>query len=655
LTLLVAFASTLLASIAPAAAESLPLVSPIFGDNMVLQRDKPNTLWGWSQPGREIRVEVAGVTATAVTGADGRWQVRIQPPAVGGPYTIRIVGPRTLELHEILVGDVWLCGGQSNMELGLGRARDGAAEIRMANHPEIRLFKVSQQVSYSSAGVVPGAWKICSPATVAEGGNGGFSAVAYFFARRLENELHVPIGLIQDAVGGTPVETWMNPDTLSQMKDFKTAMAEVARLRNRGGREYGNYIMHWYDEYDAGGKGNTWAAPTLDDTAWKPVRIPGGFRELEVADAPAVCWFRKVLALPDPLPPGPARIYLGVIEKMDTTYLNGRWIGASSWVENPRVYAIPDGTLRPGQNVLTVRVFKLKPDGGFESPAETLRLVLGDGTVIPLAGAWKGAVSVDCRPPHEMPLGFENYPTIPSVLYRGMIAPLAPLAMTGVLWYQGEANASRAFQYRTLLPAMIDDWRRLFDQGELPFYVVSLPAYMHRRDVPGDDPWAELREAQALTARQVRHVGLAVTIDTGDPDNIHPQDKQVVGERLALCALSGTYGRDICCEGPVFASAERLPGALKLHFNHADGGLVARGGKAEEFAVAGPDRKWHWAEARVDGDSVVVSSAQVPQPVAARYAWQANPAATLFNGAGLPAAPFRTDDWPGITEGRASP
>jgi sialate O-acetylesterase len=621
---------------------------------MVLQRGKPNTLWGWSQPGQEIRLEVAGVTATAVTGADGRWQVQIQPPAAGGPYTIKIDGPRTLELHEVLVGDVWLCGGQSNMELGLGWARAGADEIRMADHPEIRLFKVPQQVSYSGAAVVSGAWKICSPATVAEGGAGGFSAVAYFFARRLQDELHVPIGVIEDAVGGTPAETWMNPDTLRPMKDFGAAMTEINRLRTRGGPEYGNYVMHWYDEYDAGGKGNTWAAPTFDDTAWKPVRIPGGFRELGVADAPAVCWFRKVIALPDPLPPGPARIYLGVIEKMDTTYLNGRWIGASSWVENPRVYAIPDGTLRPGGNVLTVRVFKLKPDGGFESPAETLRLVLGDGTVIPLAGDWKGAVSVDCRPPHPMPLGFENYPIMPSVLYRGMIAPLAPLAMTGVLWYQGEANASRAFQYRTLLPAMINDWRRLFDQGELPFYVVSLPAFMHRRAVPGDDAWAELREAQALTARQVRHVGLAVTIDTGDPDNIHPQDKQVVGERLALSALRGTYGRDVCCEGPTFASAERLPGALRLHFEHAEGGLVARGGKPEEFSVAGADRKWHWAEARIEGDAVVVSSAQVSEPVAARYAWQANPAATLFNGAGLPAVPFRTDDWPGITEGHAT-
>ena len=641
--------STLVAAVP----EPRPFLSPVFGDNMVLQRDRPNTLWGWSEPGREVRVEIAGVTAATVVGADGRWQVEIQPPAAGGPYSIRIGGPQNLELHEVLVGDVWLCGGQSNMELGLGRARDGADEIKAANHPEIRLFKVPPQVAYTAAAVVPGSWQICSPATVAEGG--GFSAVAYFFARRLQAELHVPIGLIQDAVGGTPVETWMNPDTIRRMKEFAAAMTEIDRLRSRGGPQYGNYVMHWYDEYDVGLKGSTWAAPGLDDAAWKPVRIPGGFRELGVPETPAVAWFRREVTLPNPLPPGPASIFLGVVEKMDTTYLNGRWIGGSSWVENPRVYSIAPDVLRPGRNVLAMRVFKVLPHGGFESPAETLRLVLGDGTVIPLAGAWKGAVSVDCRPPHPLPLGFENYPTMPTVLYRGMLAPLAPLAIRGAIWYQGEANASRAFQYRTLLPAMIGDWRQLFRQPDLPFYVVSLPAFMHRRAEPGDDEWAELREAQALTVRNVAHTGLAVTIDTGDPDDIHPKYKRVVGERLALCALRGTFGRDVVSQGPRFVLAERLPGALRLRFEHTDGGLVAQGGKPGEFALAGTDRKWHWADARLEGDTVVVSSAQVPNPVAARYAWQANPAATLFNGAGLPALPFRTDDWPERTEGRVAP
>ena len=627
---------------------SLPFISPMFGDNMVLQRGKANRFWGWAKPGQAIRVEIAGQTATAVTGPDGRWQAEVKVPAPGGPYTVKITGPeQSVVLHEVLVGDVWLCGGQSNMELGLGRTRNGDEEIKLASHPEIRLFMVRQHVSYSPAAVPQGSWKICSPQTVAEGA--GFSAVAYFFGRKLQDELHVPIGLIEDCWGGTPAESWMSPETLHRLKDFDAPLAEIERLHAKGGPEYGSFLMHWLDEYDAGSQSNTWAAAELDNAGWKTVQIPGGFSELGVADVPSICWFRKGFTLPDPLPAGQATLCLGSIEKMDTAYLNGQWVGASSWVENPRAYVIKNGVLKPGRNVLAVRVFKLKPQGGFLAKPDELRLVLGNQSVIPLAGEWKGALSVDARPPHPLPLTFENYPTMPAILYEGMLEPVAPLAITGAIWYQGEANAERAYQYRTLLPAMIGDWRKLFGQGDFPFYIVSLPAFMHHRDQPGDDAWAELREAQALTARNVKNSGLAVTIDTGDPDNIHPKDKKVVGERLAVCALAGEYGKKISDAGPTFTSVEHLPGALKIHFRHTDGGLVVKGDKPEGFAVAGKDRQWHWADARVEGDSVVVSSPMAPDPQAARYAWEAGPAATLYNGAGLPAAPFRTDDWPGIT------
>ena len=631
----------------------LPFVSPMFGDNMVLQRGKLIRFWGWAKPGEPVCVEMAGRTAMAKAGADGRWQAEIRAPAPGGPYNVTITGSgQTVVLHEVLVGDVWLCGGQSNMQFGLGGARNGAEEIKTANHPEIRLFIVQSHVAYAPAAVPQGAWKICSPQTVAADGWQGFSAVAYFFGRKLQDELHVPIGLIEDCWGGTPAESWMSPETLHTLKDFDAPLAEIKRLHAKGGPEYGSFLMHWLDEYDVGLKGNSWAAPDLDDAGWKPVHIPGGFQELGVADVSAVCWFRKEITLPDPLPTGNATIFLGSIEKMDTTYLNGQWVGASSWVENPRAYEIKAGVLRPGRNVLAVRVFKLKPQGGFLSKPDTLRLVLGDRTAIPLGGEWKGTLSVDARPPHPLPLTFENYPTMPAVLFEGMIEPVAPLSIRGAIWYQGEANFERAHQYRTLLPALIGDWRRVFGQGDFPFYIVSLPAFMHHRDEPGDDAWAELREAQALTAATVKNSGLAVTVDTGDPDNIHPWDKQVVGERLALCALAGEYGEKIPCAGPTFTSMERLSGALKLHFRHTDGGLVVKGDKLAEFAVAGNDRKWHWADAKVAGDSVVVSSREVPEPQAARYAWQANPAATLYNGAGLPAVPFRTDDWPEITANR---
>lgn len=628
--------------------KSLPFVSPMFGDNMVLQRGKPIRFWGWAKAGESIQVELSGRTAKTKAGTEGRWQIEIEPPAPGGPYTVNISGAKTnITLHEVLVGDVWLCGGQSNMELGLSRAKNGTEEIKAADHPEIRFFKVQSQVAYSPRATVQGAWKICSPPTAGE--NGGFSAVAYFFGRKLQDELHVPIGLIQDCWGGTPAESWMDPESLRKLKEFYTPLAEIERLHQKGGPEYGSFLMHWLDEYDIG-QSNHWQAAGFDDSGWKPVQVPGGFSELGVADVPGIGWFRKEFTLPDPLPGGKAVLHLGVIEKMDTAWLNGQWVGASSWVENPRAYPIGDGILKPGKNVIAVRVFKVKTPGGFLSKANDLFLELGDHTKIPLAGEWRGALSADCRPPHPLPLAFENYPTMPAILFEGMIQPVAPLSLRGAIWYQGEANFQRAHQYRTLLPLMIGDWRKVFSQGDFPFYIVSLPKFMAHRDSPGDDAWAELREAQALTASALKNTALAVTVDTGEEDNIHPADKQIVGERLALCALANEYGKKIPFAGPTFVSVEKIPGALKLKFKNTEGGLVVKGDKLEEFSIAGKDHQWHWAEGKIVGDNIVISSPEVPEPIAARYAWQANPCATLFNAAGLPAAPFRTDDWPGITD-----
>ena len=620
-----------------------PFVSPMFGDNMVLQRGKPNTIWGWAKAGQEIRITIASNTAKTVTKDDGRWSVEIVPPAPGGPYTITIDGPQHVEFHEVLVGDVWLCGGQSNMEFGLGRARNGAEEIKMAEHPEIRLFMVNKQIAYAPVATPQGVWKICSPQTISADGWGGFSAVAYFFGRRLQQEIHVPIGLVQDCVGGTPAEAWTSAEALRPLKDFNATLDEVDRLRAKGGPQYGNYISHWYDEFDAGQKDNAWFARRLDERDWQTVTIPGGFRELRVPATPAVCYFRKTIVLPDPLPAGGAKIQLGVIERMDTTQINGHWVGASAWVENPRTYKIDDGILVPGTNVIAIRVFKTQSNGGFQSKPEELKLVLGEKTEIPLAGEWKGKLSVDARPPHPLPAGFENWPTMPAVLYNGMIAPVAPLAICGAIWYQGEANAGRAAQYQKLLPAMIADWRKTFGQGDFPFYIVSLAAFMAHKDNPGDDGWAELREAQDITARTVTNSGLAVAIDVGDAKDIHPKDKKEVGKRLALLALVKHYGEKFSCSGPQFAAVEKIPGALKIHFDHADGGLVVKGDKLEEFAICGEDRKWHWADAKIEGDTIIVSCAEVPQPIFVRYAWQANPKAVLFNGVGLPAVPFRTD------------
>ena len=624
----------------------LPLVSTIFGDNMVLQRGKKNTIWGWSDPGDKVRVEIAGKNASGVAGPERRWHVKIQPPAVGGPYTIKISGHQTMELHNVLVGDVWLCGGQSNMQLSLRFAKNGEEEVKAANFPEIRFFSVAPHPAYHRTDVVEGSWKVVSPETAER-----VSAVAYYFARKVQPEIHVPIGLVVDALGGTPAEVWTSAAALRPLKDFDVPLAELEKLAAPGAPEYGNYIMHWYDQYDIGIKGN-WAARDFDDSIWKSVDIPGGFSDLGVPETPAVAWFRKEVVAPDPLPGGRVLLFLGSIERMDTAYINGTQVGASAWVENPRAYFVPDGVLKPGKNIVAIRVLKTKPQGGFLGKPEELRVELGDKTSIPLAGKWKGQLSVDASPPHPLPIGYENWPVMPSVLYEGMLAPIAPLAITGALWYQGEQNSERGFQYRRILPAMITDWRKLFAQGDFPFYIVSLPAFGHRSETPIDDKWAETRESLALTTATVRNSCMAVTIDTGDPNNLHPKDKRPVGERLALCALAKQYGQKVVYSGPTLASIERLPSSVRLRFAHADGGLVVKGAKLEEFEIAGEDRKWYWADARIQGGTVVVSSPSVPNPKEVRYAWQSNPAATLFNGAGLPAGPFRTDTWPGMTEGQ---
>ena len=628
-----------------ATAKPLPFVSPLFGDNMVLQRGKANVMWGWSEPGDHIQIKIGEQTASAVAGADRRWQVKIQPPPAGGPYIIKITGRETVELHNVLVGDVWLCGGQSNMQLPLRFARNGPEEVKAANYPDIRFFSVTGHPAYRHSDVIEGTWKVVSPETA-----DWISAVGYYFARKLQHEIHVPIGLVVDALGGTPAEAWTSADTLRPLHDFDVPLAEVQRLAAERAPEYGNYVMHWYDEYDIGLKGN-WAAPELDDSTWKSIDIPGGFSGLGVPDTPAVAWFRKEIVLPDPLPEGRAVLFLGSVERMDTAYVNGKFVGASAWVENPRVYPLGEGLLKPGRNILAIRVLKTKPDGGFLGKPEELHLMLGDKSSIPLAGQWKGKLSVDARPPQLLPIAYENWPVMPAVLYEGMLKPIAPLSITGALWYQGEQNSPRGFQYRRILPVMIADWRKLFGQGDFPFYIVSLPAFKPRSATPVDgDEWTETRESQALTAASVPNSCLAVTIDTGDADNIHAKDKQPVGERLALCALANHYGKKVVDSGPTLKSVDRHPGAIRLHFAHTDGGLVVKGTKLEEFAIAGEDRKWYWADAQIKGKTILVSSPLVPSPKEVRYAWQSNPAATLFNGAGLPAGPFRTDTWPGITE-----
>ena len=413
------------------AAIARPLLSPIFGDHMVLQRGKLNTFWGWTTPGREIQVSVEDKSATIVAGPDGAWKAAVEVPAAGGPYTVTIHGgDEQVVLKDVMVGDVWLCSGQSNMAVGLRGTTGGPEAALAANLPAVRLYRVATRVAYAPVDTIKGNWQVCSAETA-----GGFSAVAFHFARKIHTELGVPIGLVVSAVGGSPAESWIGAEALARTGEFQPQVKLIAELHAKDAVEHGSFLMHWLDEHDVGGKGEAWAKPDFDDGAWRTVQVPGGFTELGVPTDPAIVWFRREVTLPDPLPSGITRIHLGIVERMDTVYVNGTWTGASSWVENPRAYTIPTGALKPGRNVVAVRVFKTRPAGGFMSPAETLRVQLGDGRTIALAGEWKAALSYDARPPATLPLDVENYPTMPTVLYNGMIAPFEPLAMTGAIWY----------------------------------------------------------------------------------------------------------------------------------------------------------------------------------------------------------------------------
>ena len=332
-------------SVARAALPELPLLSPILGDNMVLQRGKPNRFWGWTTPGRTVRVELGGRKQSAVAGADGRWSVAMEVPPVGGPYTATISGPRDVVLHNLLVGDVWVCGGQSNMAVGLRDTAHGPAEVRAASHPTLRLCTVKDQTTYDPAKTVKAEWKVCSPESAAS-----FSAVAYFFGRKLQSEVNVPIGLVEDCLGGSPAESWMSAPTLAPFAEFAPQLAEIRRLAAKPGPQYGSFLMHWLEEHDAGAKEPTWAASGVDDRGWTAVELPAGFSRGKVTGAPGTWWFRRTVEVAPGQAGAAAKLYLGEVDKMDTAYVNGRWVGASSWVEHPRVYEIPAGTLRPGSN-----------------------------------------------------------------------------------------------------------------------------------------------------------------------------------------------------------------------------------------------------------------------------------------------------------------
>jgi len=632
----------MLAIVFAAAARAEITPNALFSDHAVLQQGRETPVWGTANEGERVTVEFAGQKIVTIA-KEGRWLVRLRPLPAGGPYAMTISGRNAVTISDVLVGEVWICSGQSNMERQLG-PREGQPlitnwqeEAAAANYPRIRQFLVAQKPALAPAASVEGKWVVCSPQTVAD-----FTAVGYFFGRDLAVARHLPIGLIHSSWGGTPAESWTSLESLRQLTDFKESVERVERVRGElanGTYSYLRTLENWYQANDLGsGAGTPWSAPELDGTGWAPTNLPAFWEDTGLPGFDGVVWFRRTFDLPASWAGSDAELQLGAIDDADTTWVNGTQVGATSGWRVPRIYRVPAAILRPGRNVIAVRVLDTGGNGGIWGDGHPLQLAPAPGRTdapIPLDGEWLRKVSVRLGPIPYPPADYRNSPMVPSALYNGMIAPLLPYAIRGVIWYQGESNVGRERQYRTLFPALIADWRRAWDEGNFPFLFVQI--------APHKDMTPEIREAQLLTAQHTPATAMAVTIDCGDANDIHPAHKQPVGARLALAARALAYGEAIEFSGPIFEAVHIEAGHAVLRFTHLGGGLVAKDGPLVGFTIAGADKVFHPANAEIHGDTIVVASDSVPQPVTVRYAWANVPVGNLFNAAGLPASPFRTD------------
>jgi sialate O-acetylesterase len=635
-------------------------LASLFCDHAVLQRDLPIPVWGWAEPGETITVRLAVNEAKAVAGADGAWRVTLPPLPAGGPHEMTVAGRETITLHDMLIGEVWVCSGQSNMQMAVSGVLNGEEEIAAADYPAIRLFTVPNIPAMEPKADVLAEWKVCSPKSA-----GPFSAVGYYFGRKLHRELGVPVGLINTSWGGTVAEAWTSLKALRAEPELREIVDLFAAVdpNDEGTAAYEQAIQAWeeasrrMDSVNAGYP-RGWADPATATDDWGRMTLPAYWKARGLL-LNGVVWFRMEVEVPAAWVGEDLTLSLGVIDKADTTYFNNVMVGGITLEDREdafnlrRIYTVPGALVQPGRNTIAVRIFSHIWAGGLVGKADDLYLSQGEETIT-LAGEWRYGVEADfgnfAGPPMP-PLGAAN-PNTPTVLFNGMIHPLLPYGIRGAIWYQGESNASRGKEYQTLFPAMIADWRKHWGQGDFPFYFVQLANFQAGTDAGFDSQWGELREAQTMTLA-LPNTGMAVIIDIGESTDIHPKNKQDVGLRLALNALAKTYSRELVFSGPLFREARIEGKAIRLLFDHA-AGLTSRG-ELSGFAIAGADRRFVRAEAVIDGETVIVSSPVVPAPVAVRYAWAEDPACTLVNGAGLPASPFRTDDWVPLGAAAAQP
>ncbi len=616
--------------------------SHLFGDNAVLQRDCDLPVWGTAPAGDSITVEFAGQTV-AVQSENGKWMTRLKPVQAGGPYNMIFADRSTkLVLTNILVGDVWLASGQSNMRRPLGPCSwappvdNWQEEVAMAKYPRLRQFYVPEAIAYSPRTEANGYWTVCSPQAVRD-----FSAVAYFFGRDLQRVIKVPVGILDATYGGTVAAAWTSEGTLEKMAGVAESLSLVRKFAVNGidTNQYLSSLDGWYHRNDPGCKARlSWSSPALDTADWKEMDLPGFWKNGGLPDYRGVVWFRKVVSLPAVWAGKPAILNLGPIDDLDTTWVNGVRVGAMQHKGGIRRYLIPASVLKSGENVIAVRVLATGPSGGIYGKPQQMQLSASSDDQKPpisLAGTWKYRASNPLSKSQPVPMNPIGNPNLDSVLYNGMIAPLERFPIKGVIWYQGENDSYRARQYRTLFPALIADWRAHWQEGDFPFLFVQIAPF--RFNTP------ELREAQLLTLNKSPNTAMVVITDAGDADVIHPPNKQVVGERLALAARALAYGEPVEYSGPLFHSLKIKGPEAILSFTHVGSGLKSGGGPLKGFTIAGKNMKFVSAQAEIRGDTVVMTSDQVTHPVAVRYGWSNVPDVNLYNREGLPASPFRTD------------
>jgi len=638
--------------------ESNLQVAKIYGSGMVVQRNQPVKVWGSAAPGTKIDITFFENTASATAGDDGKWMVNLPEIDLGGPLEMKIQAhDTTIVFTDILAGDVWICSGQSNMEWALANTENGDVEANRANYPNIRFCDIEKDLEFFPLDTLRNElfwYKAESSEALA-----AFSAVGYYYGKELHESLDIPIGLVGANWGGTIAETWMSLKAATALEDFNdklTIMAQQEGTIEDANAALSNKMQKWKEEELMHGIGfdERWFLPETDITTWNTMKVPAYWEEADdnLKNFDGAVWFRTTF---DPLPEFSGKdieMWFGKIDDHSQAWVNGVYLGETFFPGTWTNYTAPDSILKEKNNVLVIRVFDTGLRGGFSGNPSHFDYFPVNETEIKLstAGTWHYKAGKAYEGDEQTLKGIDRIGanSFPTLLYNAMIHPVINFPIKGAIWYQGESNASRAYQYRKVFPAMITDWRTQWEQGDFPFYYVQLANFMERNTKPEESEWAELREAQTMTLA-LPNTGMATIIDIGEADDIHPRNKKDVGKRLARQALAKTYNKDIEYSGPTYDTHIVEGNKVTIYLEHADSILTRDNKPVKGFTIAGADRVFYQANASIEGNSIIVSHPKVSEPVAVRYAWANNPATNLYNSEGLPMVPFRTDEWPGLT------